>query len=425
MLRMRIACVILLGLGLSLRAIGSEASPSDVVPGAVRAPKIGDTLDQVFANMGRPTSEMTGSSSRLLFYPNMRIKLENDVVVEITPVAQHVTLPAAGESKPAAGSQAARAGAPRKMSRTRDSVENEIQQFEQDVAAKFEAGRFAELEEQANRLNAEKPMFGDGTWKIFRFVQAIHLENHDPEEKWKAQEAKIESWEKAFPDSVTARAVHVGFLRAYAWLARGTNFAGEVDPNAWPIFESRLAEGYIVYQAAVKLKEKSPMLWYEAAPIARGQGWSLEDMMAHFEEARKAEPHFWHYDPEVAVFLLPRWYGRPGDWERFVEDVSERKDGLGAEEYALTVWEMMNYFKKNIFAETDIKWPRVKEGFIALMNEYPRSKLLLNEYAYMAVQGSDPAAARGAFEAMNGEADADLWDEKSLMDFQQWAYSSP
>jgi len=79
------------------------------------------------------------------------------------------------------------------------------------------------------------------------------------------------------------------------------------------------------------------MWWRAQITVALGQGWSRTDHDKLFEEAITFEPKFWYSDLAQAKFLMPRWYGEPGDWEKVAEAGAGRPGGLGWESYARVV----------------------------------------------------------------------------------------
>ena len=146
------------------------------------------------------------------------------------------------------------------------------------------------------------------------------------------------------------------------------------------------------------------------------QALAEKDVLREFYEAKRAEPGFWHYDGQVAEFLLPNWYGKDGDWEKLAEAEIQRGDGLGVEEYARTVYEMSAHYQ-DIFKESRAGWALVKEGYGAMVQKYPDSRKLLNQFALLAVLADDVPEAHEAFRAMGGQADPSVWSGRSISDF--------
>jgi hypothetical protein len=398
---MKTAFALILTLALAARA-------ADDAPVA----HVGESYQQVLSEMGHPASEMAAGAIRVLHYADVSIKLRDDVVVEVKAAARSPSEATASSTS----ASAATGEPPEGMVFKKDPIELEIEGFERIVLGKFEGEKFDELEILSAHIIREKSLLGDGSWKILRLHDALDLPGDAPQEKWTTRASEIVKWEALFPASITARTVHMAFLVSYARRAHDPSSALSARGYAGSPFSERLTQASDVYQSAVKLEEKSPMLWLEGQKVALLQGWPAKDVLARFYEAKRAEPGFWHYDPQVAEFLLPRWYGKEGDWEKMAEAEIQRNDGLGVEEYARTVYEMSGYYK-NIFKESQAGWALAKEGCGIMVQKYPGSGKLLNQFAVLAVLADDEPEAHEAFQAMNGQADPSVWRERNISEF--------
>jgi hypothetical protein len=218
--------------------------------------------------------------------------------------------------------------------------------------------------------------------------------------------------------------VHIGFLVSYARHARDPMSALSARDVAGSPLAERLARASDLFQTARKFDEKSPMLWFEGQRVALLQGWPAKEVLREFYEAKRAEPGFWHYDGQVAEFLLPNWYGKAGDWEKLAEAEIQRGDGLGVEEYARTVYEMSAHYQ-NVFKDSRAGWALVKEGYGAMVQKYPESGKLLNQFALLAILADDLPEAHEAFKAMGGRADPSVWSGRNISDFLTRAHWQP
>ena len=61
--------------------------------------------------------------------------------------------------------------------------------------------------------------------------------------------------------------------------------------------------------------------------LGLAQGWDAEAYDRLFEEATAFEPDYPPYYVTKAIYLQPRWHGRPGDWVRFAESAADLKVG--------------------------------------------------------------------------------------------------
>lgn len=300
------------------------------------------------------------------------------------------------------------AGCSRKVLFQSDAIGNEMGQFNNGVWDDFENRKWDALEELAGRIIAEQSKFGNGSWKIAQFHWAI-TPSGVPNTNWKWYEEHIKDWEAKYPRSVTARVAHVKFLTAYAWDARGTATADKVKDSSWPLFEDRLAQAYDQLVIAIKLNQKSPVLWFAGFDVALGQGWSKESTLNWFRTAKAAYPDFWGMDAAYFNYLLPRWYGESGEWEKLALSEIHRPGGLGEEGYARSVLLMERYYT-NVFKESKAEWPLVKEGFLQMRARYPDSQLVLNQFAFVAILAEDRETAIPLFKEIGVHADPGVWE---------------
>ena len=216
------------------------------------------------------------------------------------------------------------------------------------------------MEKRAAELRASKAIFGNGRWKIQRFYDSLECSDEEQESMWQLHERIHLDWIAKKPASITARVAYADFLVSYAWHARGDDFADKVTPEGGKLFRTRLAAAHTVIDEARKMPEKDPYLWTVALAIAQGEGPSRSEYDALVEQAHASEPTFWSYDTARAFSLLPRWYGKPGDWEQYALVASARSDGVGVETYTRIVMYLMGRYG-NIFTETQASWPKTRE----------------------------------------------------------------
>lgn len=295
--------------------------------------------------------------------------------------------------------------------------------FRKQMAELLYAQKFDELEKEAAAARASKEVFGNGSWKISQFYQAFERKNRDAQGLWNVTEDALQAWQKAFPNSVTARIAHADFLVDYAWHARGTGYANTVTPEGWRLMEERLSQANKVLVEAGKLPEKDPVLYLVALQVALGAGLDKAGYDKLMEEAHALEPTFWGYDASRAYSLLPRWHGAKGDWEAFAAKAAARPDGLGAEVYARIVMRLVD-FHENIFRESKASWPKTKEGIEILKKKYPDSVEILSYGALLATSAYDNATAKAYFEELGDRylEDSKVWPSKeSFVHYRKWA----
>jgi hypothetical protein len=115
--------------------------------------------------------------------------------------------------------------------------------------------------------------------------------------------------------------------------ARGTESANTVTEQGWKLMRERLDKAYeLVKDKPVNQSNDCPGRLYLLLKIAKGLGWDQKRYDALFREAVSFEPAFHGYYMEKAGYVLPRWGGADGEWQRFAEEATKltpKSDGTG------------------------------------------------------------------------------------------------
>jgi hypothetical protein len=143
--------------------------------------------------------------------------------------------------------------------------------------------------------------------------------------------------------------------------------------------------------------------------IALGQNWKKQDYFQLFSESIAREPEYYHYYFAAAYYLLPKWHGKKGDWERFAEEQRQRVGGpAGDALYARIAWSR-GECNCRFFDETAVSWETMASGFDAMMQQYPDSNFNRNAYANFAWRARDRDRLRGLIPAIKANPDMEIW----------------
>lgn len=310
-----------------------------------------------------------------------------------------------------------------RLMEAQDRIGHEIKIFMAEVRGAFDEKKFDVLEAKAKELRASKAIFGDGSWKIYRFYLAVDNRFHSGDDGYLTDLETHQEWEKAYPDSLTQKIALAEMLTEYAWYIRGSGYADTVTPEKWKIFKERISRAEKVIIAARNHEEKDPYLWQTAVRTGLGKGYDKKSFDAIVAESRKYFPKYWHVETSRAYSLLPRWYGEKGDWEAFAKEASEQPDGLGAETYARIVISMMGYYG-NVYRDSPGKpsWEITKEGLDIMKQKYPASIKVDNYCARLGTLGSDRDYAKSAFDRLGDEYVKSIWKKpERFVHFRGWA----
>jgi hypothetical protein len=138
----------------------------------------------------------------------------------------------------------------------------------------------------------------------------------------------------------------------------------------------------------------------------------------------RVEPLYEHFYSAKARYLLPRWYGRDGEWERFADDSTQTIGGKeGSALYSHIVWEMSRHHRINDFFEHNrVSWPRIRQGYLDREALYGETIRHLNELCILAAGARDKSTMRAVLPRIGERWDEDVWKQKKYFDeFRQWA----
>ncbi len=299
------------------------------------------------------------------------------------------------------------------------------QMYRAHIATQLAQDDFAQLEKTAQQNRIEKGRLLGGIWKILSFYDGTGTPVSDgqpTDEDYNQQITKLKKWNAAYPDSATARISLGNLYLNFASFARGTGLADTVSDAQWNLFNTRVAEAKALFLEAAKLKDKDPF-WYQAMLIvALYEGWSKEQAHELFEQASAFEPGFYHYYRQYAWYLMPQWYGKPGDIQAFGEEILKRiPEPDGSMLYFQIMSTMACYCEEATKELPHANYPVLRRGYGNITHYYGVSNLNANRFAFMASTFRDQLSAREAFGSID-TMDSKIWYEESVYEsYRAWA----
>ncbi|MBI2263934.1 MAG: DUF4034 domain-containing protein [Armatimonadetes bacterium] len=286
----------------------------------------------------------------------------------------------------------------------------------------FRNRKFGELEKLAEKLRSTKSKFSSGRSKLWAFYNALDLKDAPPESAL----GVFGEWLKAYPESLTARVARGDFYIDWAWAARGGGYADTVTEEGWKFYNERIELARKSLEEAEKYG-KDVYLYNRLMTVARAESSPREECEAAFRKATAMDPEFYGSYMEMAEYLLPRWHGGPGEFERFVESATDMTRSRVRESmYAVIAHAMQSTYGGNFFSETTISWSRVDKGFRDLEKRRPNSEIVLNMHAHMACIAKDRKTAKQLFLKIGEACDAEQWEGKdNFKAWKRWALEMP
>jgi hypothetical protein len=193
---------------------------------------------------------------------------------------------------------------------------------------------------------------------------------------------KLEAWHRAYPDSITQPVV-----LAAAWL----EYADDAPRGEHEEREKRVAHAREILESPAKQPARCPHWGLVMLDVAEEQDWSREDYLQLLSEAASHESTYYQYYSRASHFYpLVKEEG----WPKFIERIAEKFDSAeGLTVYARTAWFRSEVYG-NIFKETSVERPKMKQGFLDIEKAYPLSRWNLNAFCRFAVAGDRETAAK-------------------------------
>jgi hypothetical protein len=291
----------------------------------------------------------------------------------------------------------------------------------------LEHGEFEVLDRRLAAARRDKARDIDGAWILK--VDYDALAQHDNTEAAVLDKVAIfRRWARARPDSITPRVLLGRVLMDYAWLGRGAAYANQTSPQQFATFIQRLRVARRELELAERLKEKCPELYVRFIKLSMGQGLPREQAYAYFRRGQSLEPQYPYLYGMMANYLLPKWGGEQGEFERFVERiVSDDPGGIGRELAARTAHFLMDQFSENgaaFFRESDLSWSIVRDGERDIIKRYPDSNLDRNLFAFFACAAGDKKTARDLFDQIGDDFSVKVWGNRVVYEHsRRWAGS--
>ncbi|MEP6913768.1 MAG: hypothetical protein ABI923_13490 [bacterium] len=308
---------------------------------------------------------------------------------------------------------------PEKSAQVGVVVDQEFTAYRHQVLERFRKQDYSWIDREAGKLRVSKERLPGGYWKLKALYDAIYTPAGEQasDGDWQDQITKLEGWVQQRPQSITPRVALAEAWWSYAWKARGTGKAETVSDVAWEVFNKRLSIAAQVLYEAATLKEKCPEWYVTSLRVGLSQSWDREVFERLFAEAVKLEPTYYYLYQAKAIYLLPRWFGMEGEWERFAEESALRVGGHEGDIIFFAIYSgMLSIHDITFMNSHQLAWPRLKAGFRSIEKLYGMAPHRLNQACYFAVSSGDKKTAVELFDRIGEEFDKTVWRSKTNFD---------
>ena len=297
-----------------------------------------------------------------------------------------------------------------------DLSDTDQRDFRVSVMGLFNAGRYTQLDTLAQQLQQQRSRFQGGTWRLHVFFGTLSSPGTETatDAAWQGQIAKLEKWAQRRPTSPAPLIALAQTYLRFAWKARGHGYANTVTPESWVLFKDRVQLARSTLEQSAALAENSPHWYLEMKGVALAQQWDRAAFDALAERALAHEPSYYYFATSESIYLLPKWYGKPGDAERYAAEVADRIGGAEGDAVYFQIASAINCC--NNTQASMLSWPRVQRGFAATESLFRSTNHERNIMAFLAVHGGDTAAAQQLFSRIGNDWSKAVWKAKAAFD---------
>lgn len=284
-----------------------------------------------------------------------------------------------------------------------------------------EAKGFQHVEQQFALFRRHAPVLNDGLVLLNVAYTDITRPAENTDQGWQDLLAKLERWQKAHPLSVTPLIAQAWAHIRYGWYARGGGFADTVTEEGWRLFHQRIAVARQFLEQAEKLDAGDPEVYVALLLVGRAEGMPRREMEALVEKASSLHYPYHPAYESLAISLLPRWHGEPGDVEAFATAVAEKLGGdEGLDVYGRIVCEVNRYDLRTIWFG-DYSKDKLQQAANLLRARYPTSTEYRDFAALVAFVADDVETARQLAEKIGENPDLNIWGTPAnYTTFQCW-----
>lgn len=268
-----------------------------------------------------------------------------------------------------------------------------INRSAQAAYEKLEGRDFAHLEKQASELRRSPRLLSDGQPELAGFYAGVSKcvqmrcgdEDLSPD-AWIHHKALLDEWNKAYPNSTTARIARATFMKEFAWYARGLGFSNTVSDAQYKLFAERTKAARALFEEIPKSSVDDPAWFAGLLAIALVERWPSDRFDALHDEGVRRFPYYLPLYFLKAAYLSPRWGGAQTSFVGYVNQTAQgTASTMGESMYARLNW---SSWSGDMFRSGQTDWRRMKDGFLRISRDFP-DQWNINHFAKFACMAGD------------------------------------
>lgn len=272
-------------------------------------------------------------------------------------------------------------------------------------------GKYDELEKIGDDLRANNSKYRNGRGRLWRYTWAALTREHHTmtEEDFKRSFEWLEGWLKAHPKSINARLSMANVWEKYAFFARGGRVAPQTAEAQLQTFAERSEKASKYLDEIQEITDQVDNVYRRLRiELSKGSGEKPDVNLVY--DGLKDDPRNLELVHGMAICLLPRWFGEPGELEKFADEVVRRtKKSCGQLQYVTAAVAVKEFLKSYLLDTHDFDYARLKQGFRDLERLYPESREHLDDEVHFAFMAGDLETVYANMAKLGDHPHPDSW----------------
>lgn len=272
-------------------------------------------------------------------------------------------------------------------------------------------GKFDELEKIGDDLRAKNSKYRNGRGRLWRYTWTALSDDHDKmnEEDYQRSFGWLEAWLKAHPKSINARLSMANVWEKYAFFARGGRVAPQTAEAQLKMFAERSERASKYLDEIEEITDQVDNVYRRLRiELSKGAGEKPDVNLVY--DGLKDDPKNLELVHGMAICLLPRWFGEPGELEKFADEVVRRtKKTCGQMQYVTAAVAVKEFLKSYLLDTHDFDYARLKQGFRDLERLYPESREHLDDEVHFAFMADDLETVYANMAKLGDHPHPDSW----------------
>jgi hypothetical protein len=303
-----------------------------------------------------------------------------------------------------------------------------------DVENLLMKGGFDELESIAADYRSSQARMAGGFWALERVYEwtttfsdtvcACDAAGGGGKFTFEQKRQAIELWLRAKPGSLTATIALAYLWQRYAWHGRGPGYADKTTNEQWAAFHDRAVQALgLLRSLDHKADPEIYLIEMELAPSADHARRKLDGLYA---AATKTFPNFPDYAAVYSEFLLPRWYGAPGEAQAFIRSLLQTPGDRGIIAYFTAARGMIKYTPgyAKFYEISGTNYANLVKSFAVRKHLFGLSNNDENALLFFAVAAGDKKSAAMLVKDIGKYWSPKIWtSESNFVNARSWASS--